>query len=230
MTAARSASRSERRADLVGGVQHDRRNRRARALRTLLCQPRAMFSRRYPHRRPPRQGERQAGERDRVERLARRSSASAAATSETGIVTSTISTGRHCMSTATSANARKQGSDDDRRVMLSIASSMNVAGRTTEVSVWSPASPGFSFSSADSTPLVTSLALAPGNFSTTSSRPSPSLTTASPISGDDPRRRSRRPSGAAGRQNPRREPCRAPWDRRSCRRRCEPAGAAAASR
>ena len=38
-------------------------------------------------------------------------------------------------------------------------------------------------SSASSTPSVTSSVFAPGNFSTTSSRPSPSLTTASPISG-----------------------------------------------
>ena len=45
---------------------------------------------------------------------------------------------------------------------------MKVAGRNTDVSVCMPARPGLSFSSAASTPLVTSSVLAPGNFSTTS--------------------------------------------------------------
>ena len=46
-----------------------------------------------------------------------------------------------------------------------------------------PFMPGVSSCSAASTPRVTSDVLAPGNFSTTSINPGPSLSSASPISG-----------------------------------------------
>ena len=66
---------------------------------------------------------------------------------------------------------------------LCSAVSMNDAGRKIVVSIAIPVRPGRRSSSASSTPLVTSRVLAQGNFSTTSSRPGPSLITASPISG-----------------------------------------------
>ena len=60
---------------------------------------------------------------------------------------------------------------------------MNVAGRKISESISIPGSPGFSDSSAASTPRVTSSVLAQGSFSTIIIRPGPSLMTASPIIG-----------------------------------------------
>ena len=68
-------------------------------------------------------------------------------------------------------------------VRLSIASSMKVAGRKMVVSISIPGRPGRISSMAASTPFVTSTVLPQGNFSTMSSRPGPSLITASPIIG-----------------------------------------------
>ena len=68
-------------------------------------------------------------------------------------------------------------------VRLSIASSIKRRRAEDGRVGLQPGEPGPSSSSASSTPSVTSSVSAPGNFSTTSSRPSPSLTTASPISG-----------------------------------------------
>ncbi len=111
------------------------------------------------------------------------SSTSAAATSDTGIVTSAISTVRHWNRKAARISDSSTAAMTIASVRLSMASSMKVAGRNTDVSVCMPVRPGFSFSSASSTPFVTSTVLAPGNFSMTSIRPSLSFTTASPISG-----------------------------------------------
>ena len=103
--------------------------------------------------------------------------------SDTGIVTRAISTVRQWNRNAASASASRIVAITIASVRLSIASSMKLAGRKTEVSVSRPERPGFSLSSASSTPFVTSSVLAFGNFSTTSSSPSLSFTTASPISG-----------------------------------------------
>ena len=65
-----------------------------------------------------------------------------------------------------------------------------------------PVRPGFRSSRASSTPRVTSSVLAPGNFSTTSSSPSPSPTTASPMSGWWSTTTWRRRRGAACRRCP----------------------------
>ncbi len=111
------------------------------------------------------------------------SSTSAAATSDTGIVISAISTVRHWNRKAASNRDSSTAAITIASVRLSIASSMKVAGRKTDVSVCIPERPGWSFSSAFSTSFVTSSVLAPGNFSTTSISPSLSFTTASPISG-----------------------------------------------
>ena len=63
---------------------------------------------------------------------------------------------------------------------------MNVAGRKMVGSMSTPFNPGFRSSMAFSTCLVTSSVLPVGCFSTISSRPSPSLITASPIGGGKP--------------------------------------------
>ena len=76
------------------------------------------------------------------------------------------------------------------RVRLSIESSMKVAGRKMEESTSTPGRPGRISASACSTPRVTSMVFAHGSFSTMSISPSPSLITASPISGWWPSTRS----------------------------------------
>ena len=64
-----------------------------------------------------------------------------------------------------------------------MAWSISVAGRNTDVSIVMPPRPGFRSASFSSIWSVISRVLAPGNFSTTRRRPSPSFTTASPMSG-----------------------------------------------
>ena len=80
---------------------------------------------------------------------------------------------------------------------------MKLAGRKIVESISIPGRPGCMAASASSTPRVTSIVLAHGNFSTTSRRPGPSLTMPSPIKGGWPcttsatsLRRSWLPSGA----------------------------------
>ena len=68
-------------------------------------------------------------------------------------------------------------------VRFEIEISMNSAGRKMWLSMWIPGRPGRIWSSAWSTPRVTSRVFAHGNFSTTMSRPWWSLMTASPKSG-----------------------------------------------
>jgi hypothetical protein len=112
-----------------------------------------------------------------------RSRTSAAAIRASGIVTRAMSRERHANRNAARTSASSPAAMITARVRLSIAVSMKPAGRKTDVSVRMPARPGRSSSSALSTPRVTSAVFAPGNFSTTSIRPSRSLTTASPMSG-----------------------------------------------
>ena len=113
----------------------------------------------------------------------RRSRVSAAAIRDTGTVTSAISTVRHWNRNPATSSARSIPAIASDSVRLSMASSIRPAGRKIDVSVRRPDSAGSSSSSASSIPSVTSGVLAPGNFSTTSSSPSPFPTTALPISG-----------------------------------------------
>ena len=106
------------------------------------------------------------------------------------------------------------------RVRLSIDCSMNVAGRKIVVSISMPGSPGCISSIASSMPRVTSIVLAPRNFWTTSIRPGPSLTTASPhdrlVVLEDPAEVGR--GAAPCRRARRRAPCRGPRRLRSAAR------------
>ncbi len=68
-------------------------------------------------------------------------------------------------------------------VRLPIACSMKVAGLKIVESISMPGRPGFNSASTFSTPRVTSSVLAHGSFSTIIIRPTPSLMTASPMSG-----------------------------------------------
>ena len=129
-------------------------------------------------------------------------STSTAATSDSGMAV-------RLMSAVRQSNRNSDQDDDDQhaadeqRVASGCRSdrSMNVAGRKMVGSISTSVRPGRSASSAASTSRVTSSVLPPGCFSTISSRPGPSLMTASPMGGGMTRRRRRprRPAAAARR-------------------------------
>ena len=108
---------------------------------------------------------------------------STAASSDSGMATTLISAVRQEYRNRASITIISRAPRIRALVRLSIASSMNVAGRKIWASMAIPGRPGRSSSSAASTPLVTSRVLAQGSFSTMSMRPSPWLMTASPMSG-----------------------------------------------
>jgi hypothetical protein len=100
-----------------------------------------------------------------------------------GMATTLISAVRHSNRNAPSMRIIRMAPIRNARLRLLMDVSMNVAGRKMLESMPTPGRPGFSCSRASSTPLVTSRVLAHGSFSTMSMSPSPSLMTASPMSG-----------------------------------------------
>ena len=132
-----------------------------------------------------REGDREAGERDRVEGLPEQIEHERRRHQrEPGSSRARRATVRHSNSRAARTSTRSSAADQRApgRGCRWRRRCTSPAGTPTCRSACR-AGPGRRFSSASSTPSVTSSVLAPGNFSTTSSRPSPSPTTASPISG-----------------------------------------------
>ncbi len=115
--------------------------------------------------------------------LSARSSTRIAAIRESGIAIRLMKAVRHSNRNATMMRITSSTPIRSAVVRLSIDCSMNVAGRKIVVSISMPGRPGRSSSIASSTPCVTSMVLAPRNFCTISSRPSPPLTTPSPQTG-----------------------------------------------
>ncbi len=114
-----------------------------------------------------------------------RSSTSTAATRDNGMAIREMKAVRHSNRKETMIITTSPIPISSATVRLPIDCSMNVAGLKMLVSTSIPRSPGAISAMASSTPRVTSKVLAPRNFCTTSSRPGPSLTTASPISGPE---------------------------------------------
>ena len=109
-----------------------------------------------------------------------------AATSESGIATRLMNAAFHSYRKAISTSTTSAQPSSSASLRLWIASSMKLAGRKIVSSSSTPCRPGRRSSRASSTPRVTASVFAPWSFSTTSSRPGPSLTTASPMSGCGP--------------------------------------------
>ena len=112
-----------------------------------------------------------------------RSSVRIAASSDSGIAIRLMKAVRHSNRNAAMISITSSTPISNALVRLSIDCSINVAGRKIVVSISIPGSPGRISSTASSIPSVTSIVLAPRNFCTISSRPSPSLTTPSPQTG-----------------------------------------------
>ena len=106
-----------------------------------------------------------------------------AAISESGMAVMLISAVRHSKRNAPSMRIMSSAPRIIAPPRLSMAFSMNVAGRKIVESISIPGRPGRSSSSAASSPAVTSAVFAHGSFWTTSRRPGPSSMTASPMSG-----------------------------------------------
>ena len=107
----------------------------------------------------------------------------AAAASDSGIASRLTSAARHSNRNASRTNTTRTQPITTAKPRLPIAVLMKVDWRKMCESMRIPGSPGAREASARSIPFVTSSVLAPGNFSTTSIRPGPALTTASPIRG-----------------------------------------------
>ena len=112
-----------------------------------------------------------------------RSRTKIAATSDNGMAIKLMNAVRHSNSRLAMINTTRPTPISMAVVRLSMDCSMNVAGRKIVVSIAMSGRPGFISAIACSIPRVTSMVFAPRYFCTTSKRPSPSLTTASPISG-----------------------------------------------
>jgi hypothetical protein len=112
-----------------------------------------------------------------------RCSTTAAAMTASGIVTRLISAARQSNSIRPSTSAIRRKPMRTAIDTLPIEASMNEASRNIVVSIWMPGRPGCIAASAASTFRVTSSVLTSGNFSRTRTRPFPSPTMPSPISG-----------------------------------------------
>src|SRR6478672_6411548 len=113
----------------------------------------------------------------------RTSSTVSAPSSDNGIATALMTALRHSNRNSSRITMTRRAPRNSALVRLSMAISMNVAGRKIVLSTSTPGRPGSSCCSTSSTPSVTSSVLAHGSFSTMSINPSPSLITASPFSG-----------------------------------------------
>ncbi len=113
----------------------------------------------------------------------RTSSTVSAPSSDNGIATALMTALRHSKRNSSRITMTRRAPRNSALVRLSMAISMNVAGRKIVLSTSTPGRPGSSCCSTSSTPSVTSSVLAHGSFSTMSISPSPSLITASPFSG-----------------------------------------------